>query len=130
MKEYEAKIKERLEPFTDVPIIFTSALTKQRVHKAVETAVQVYENLSTRIPTSELNEVMLPIIERNPPPATKGKFVRIKYCMQLPTRKTAFAFYCNLPQYVKDPYKRYIENRLREQFDLSGIPILLFFRKK
>ncbi len=130
MKEYEAKIKERLEPFTDVPIIFTSALTKQRVHKAVETAVQVYENLSTRIPTSELNEVMLPIIERNPPPATKGKFVRIKYCMQLPTRKTAFAFYCNLPQYVKDPYKRFIENRLREQFDLSGIPILLFFRKK
>lgn len=130
MKEYEAKIRERLEPFTDVPIIFTSALTKQRVHKAVETAVQVYENLSTRIPTSQLNEVMLPVIESNPPPATKGKFVRIKYCMQLPTRKTAFAFYCNLPQYVKDPYKRFLENRLREQFDLTGIPVLLFFRKK
>lgn len=130
MKEFEAKIRERLEPFTDVPIIFTSAITKQRVHKAVETAVQVYENLSTRIPTSQLNEVMLPIIESNPPPALKGKFVRIKYCMQLPTRKTAFAFYCNLPQYVKDPYKRFLENRLREQFDLTGIPVLLFFRKK
>ena len=100
------------------------------MHKAIETAVNVYENLSTRIPTSKLNEVMLPIIESNPPPSLKGKYVKIKYCMQLPTRKAAFAFYCNLPQYVKDPYKRYLENRLREHFDLTGIPVLLFFRKK
>lgn len=130
MKEFESNLRERMQPFTDVPIIFTSTITKQRVHKAIETAVNVYENLSTRITTSKLNEVMLPIIESNPPPSIKGKYVKIKYCMQLPTRKTAFAFYCNLPQYVKDPYKRYLENRLREHFDLTGIPVLLFFRKK
>lgn len=130
MKEFEENLRERMQPFTDVPIIFTSTITKQRVHKAIETAVNVYENLSTRIPTSKLNEVMLPIIEANPPPSLKGKYVKIKYCMQLPTRKAAFAFYCNLPQYVKDPYKRYLENRLREHFDLTGIPVLLFFRKK
>ncbi|MFN2423247.1 MAG: ribosome biogenesis GTPase Der [Cryomorphaceae bacterium] len=130
MKEFESNLRERMQPFTDVPIIFTSTITKQRVHKAIETAVNVYENLSTRIPTSKLNEVMLPIIESNPPPSLKGKYVKIKYCMQLPTRKAAFAFYCNLPQYVKDPYKRYLENRLREHFDLTGIPVLLFFRKK
>lgn len=130
MKEFESNLRERMQPFTDVPIIFTSTITKQRVHKAIETAVNVYENLSTRIATSKLNEVMLPIIESNPPPSIKGKYVKIKYCMQLPTRKTAFAFYCNLPQYVKDPYKRYLENRLREHFDLTGIPVLLFFRKK
>jgi len=130
MKEFEENLRERMQPFTDVPIIFTSTITKQRVHKAIETAVNVYENLSTRIPTSKLNEVMLPIIETNPPPSLKGKYVKIKYCMQLPTRKAAFAFYCNLPQYVKDPYKRYLENRLREHFDLTGIPVLLFFRKK
>lgn len=130
MKDFEAAIRERIAPFTDVPIIFTSTLTKQRVHKAIETAVTVYDNLSTRIPTSQLNEVLLPIVSAQPPPAYKGKFVRIKYIMQLPTRKKAFAFYCNLPQYVKEPYKRFLENRLREHFDLKGIPVLLFFRKK
>ncbi len=129
-KVYEDALKERIAPFTDVPVIFTNTLTKQRIHKAIETAVTVYNNLSTRIPTSKLNEVMLPIIESHPPPTYKGKTVRIKYVMQLPTRKMAIAFYCNLPQYVKDPYKRFLENRLREHFDLAGIPALLFFRKK
>jgi GTP-binding protein len=130
MKEFEDKIKERTAPFTDVPIIFTSTPSKQRIHKAIETAVKVYENMSTRIPTSKLNEVMLPIINSNPPPQYKGKTLSIKYIMQLPTRKMAFAFYCNLPQYFKDPYKRFLENRLRENFDLTGIPALIFFRKK
>lgn len=130
MKEFEDTIRERTAPFTDVPIIFTSTITKQRIHKAIETAVNVYENLSKRIPTSKLNDVLLPILDANPPPQYKGKSVRIKFIMQLPTRKTAFAFYCNLPQYVKDPYKRFIENRLREHFNLTGIPVLIFFRQK
>ncbi|MCA1762706.1 MAG: ribosome biogenesis GTPase Der, partial [Flavobacteriales bacterium] len=117
-------------PFTDVPIIFISALTKQRIHKAVERAMEVYENIKTRIPTSKLNDVFQPILESNPPPSYKGKFVKIKYVMQLPTHKPAFAFYCNLPQYVKDPYKRFLENKLRENFDLTGIPIKIFLRKK
>ncbi len=130
MQAMDSAIRDKIAPFTDVPIIFTSALSKQRIHKAIETAVEVYEELRTRIPTSQLNEVMLPIIQSNPPPAYKGKFVKIKYIMQLPTRKKAFAFYCNLPQYVKEPYKRFLENRLREHFPLTGIPVLLFFRKK
>jgi GTP-binding protein len=130
MKHYEETIRERIAPFTDVPIIFTSTITKQRVHKALETAMGVYESMSNRIPTSQLNEVMLPIIEHNPPPAYKGKSVRIKYVMQLPTYKTSFAFFCNLPQYIKEPYRRFLENKLREHFNLTGIPVKLFFREK
>jgi GTP-binding protein len=129
-REYEKRIRERISPFNDVPIIFTSALTKQRIHKAIESAVDVYERLTTRISTSRLNEVFQPILEHQPPPVYKGKYIRIKYVMQLPTRKVAFAFYCNLPQYIKDPYKRFLENKFRENFDLQGIPILIFFRKK
>ncbi len=129
-KQFEDEIRERIAPFTDVPIIFISALTKQRIHKAVEKAIEVYESIKTRIPTSKLNEVFQPILERNPPPSTKGKFVKIKYVMQLPTHKPAFAFYCNLPQYVKDPYKRFLENQLRQNFNLEGVPVKIFFRKK
>ncbi len=130
MKEFEAEIKERIAPFTDVPIIFTSAMTKQRIHKAVEKAMDVYDSISTRISTSKLNEVFQPILDNNPPPSYKGKFIKIKYVMQLPTHRPAFAFYCNLPQYIKDPYKRYLENQLRRHFNLEGVPVKLFFRKK
>lgn len=129
-KKFEEAIREQIAPFTDVPIVFTSALTKQRIHKAMEKALEVYQNLRTRIPTSKLNEVLQPIIDKSPPPTYKGKSVKIKYVMQLPTHKVAFAFFCNLPQYVKEPYRRFLENRLRENFDLQGIPILIFFRKK
>lgn len=130
MKEYEAKIRQEMEPFTDVPIVFMSVLSKQRIFKAIETAVEVYNNRSKKIKTSELNEVMLPIIESYPPPAYKGKYVKIKFCMQLPTPQPQFAFFCNLPQYVKDPYKRFLENKLREKFDFSGVPVSVYFRKK
>jgi len=129
-KEFENAIRERIAPFTDVPILFVSALTKQRIHKAVELSLEVYENLRTRIPTSKLNEVFQPILENQPPPSYKGKYIKIKYVMQLPTHKMAFAFFCNLPQYVKDPYRRFLENKLRENFNLTGIPIKIFFRKK
>lgn len=129
-KNYEKMIRQECEPFTDFPIIFTSALTKQRIFKAIETAVEVHENRSKRIPTSKLNDVMLAIIEHTPPPAYKGKYVKIKFCTQLPTPFPAFAFFCNLPQYVKEPYKRFIENKLREQFDFSGVPVTIYFRKK
>ncbi len=129
-KQHEDKIRERIMPFTDVPIIFISALSKQRIHQAVEKAMEVYDSLRTRIPTSKLNEVFQPILDHYPPPATKGKFLKIKYVMQLPTHKAAFAFYCNLPQYVKDPYKRFLENKLRENFNLTGVPIKVFLRKK
>ena len=128
--EYERKIREEIAPFTDVPILFVSALTKQRLLKALETAVHVYESRKNRIPTSKFNEVMLPIIERNPPPALKGKYVKIKYCMQLPTAIPQFVFFANLPQYVKDPYKRYLENKLREIYDFQGVPIDIYFRQK
>ncbi len=130
MREFEKVIRREMEPFTDVPIVFISALTKQRVYKAIETAVEVFENRSRRIKTSELNEHMLQIIEAYPPPANKGKYIKIKYCMQLPTPHPQFAFFCNLPQYVKDPYKRFIENKLREEFDFQGVPISVYFRKK
>ena len=128
--EYERKIREEIAPFTDVPILFVSALTKQRLLKALETAVHVYESRKNRIPTSKFNEVMLPIIERNPPPALKGKYVKIKYCMQLPTAIPQFVFFANLPQYVKDPYKRFLENKLREIYDFQGVPIDIYFRQK
>lgn len=130
MGNYLKEIKLRLEPFTDVPVIFISALTKQRIHKALETAMEVYENRVRKIKTSDLNEVMLKVIEDYPPPATKGKFVKIKYCTQLPTHTPNFAFFCNLPQYIKEPYRRYLENKLRENFNFTGVPIQLFFRQK
>ncbi|MBN9282799.1 MULTISPECIES: ribosome biogenesis GTPase Der [Flavobacterium] len=129
-RDYEAKIRRELEPFTDVPILFVSALTKQRLLKALETAVEVYENRKQRVATSKFNELMLPIIEHTPPPALKGKYVKIKYCMQLPTPTPQFVFFANLPQYVKDPYKRFIENKLRENYNFSGVPIDIYFRQK
>jgi GTPase len=130
LKQFEEAIKERLEPFTDVPILFISALTKQRIHKALELAIEVYKNRMTRIPTSKLNEVMQKAIEENHPPAVKGKFIRIKYVTQLPTHAPAFAFYCNLPQYIREPYKRYLENQIRKHFNFTGVPIRIFMRKK
>ncbi|MFD0761850.1 ribosome biogenesis GTPase Der [Lutibacter aestuarii] len=130
MRDFEAQIRREIAPFTDVPIIFISALTKQRIFKAIETAVEVFENRKKRIPTSKLNETMLDILKQNPPPAYKGKFVKIKFCTQLPTPTPQFVFFCNLPQYVRDPYKRYVENKLREIFDFKGVPIVIYFRKK
>jgi GTP-binding protein len=129
-KEYEAEIRKRISPFTDIPIVFISVLNKQRIFKAIETAVEVYHNRSKKIKTSELNEILLPIIERNPPPANKGKYVKIKFITQLPTPQPQFAFFCNLPQYVKEPYKRFLENQLREYFDFHGVPISVYMRKK
>lgn len=128
--QFEKDIREKIAPFTDVPIIFTSTITKQRLLKALETAVTVFETRKRRIATSKFNETMLPIIEQTPPPALKGKYVKIKYCMQLPTATPQFVFFANLPQYVKDPYKRFIENKLREIYDFNGVPIDLYFRQK
>ena len=130
IKKFEEQIRERLEPFVDVPILFVSALTKQRIHKALELAIKVYEQRMVRIPTSKLNEVMQQAIEENHPPAVKGKFVKIKYVTQLPTHAPAFAFYCNLPQYIREPYKRYLENQIRKHFNFTGVPIRIFMRKK
>ena len=129
-KDFEEKIRREIAPFTDVPIIFISALTKQRIFKAIETAVEVYENRKQRIPTSKLNDTMLEIVKQNPPPAYKGKYIKIKYCMQLPSPTPQFVFFANLPQYVKDPYKRYVENQLRTYFNFTGVPITIYFRKK
>ena len=129
-KLFTNAIKERLAPFTDVPIIFTSAITKQRVLKAFEEAIEVYKRREQRIPTAKLNDVMLPLIKNFQPPMTKGKNVTIKFCTQLPTRTPQFAFFANLPQYIKDPYKRYLENNIRKNFDLTGVPIEIYFRKK
>ena len=129
-KAYTQKIKKAIEPFTDVPIIFISALTKQRVYKAIETAVEVYKNRSRRIPTRKLNDILLPIIAHTPPPAYKGKYVKIKYITQLPTPYPQFAFFCNLPQYIREPYKRFLENKIRENFDFTGVPITIYMRKK
>ena len=130
MKEYKDAILKRIAPFTDVPVLFISALTKQRVLKAVDTFIDVHENRSRRIKTSKLNETLLPIIEITPPPAVKGKYIKIKYVTQLPTKTPQFAFFCNLPQYIRDPYKRFIENQLRREFDFEGVPIEVYFRKK
>jgi len=129
-KDFEKYIRQQIEPFTDVPIVFISTLTKQRIFKAIETAVEVYKNRTKRVKTSVLNDVLLPIIENFPPPAYKGKFVKIKYIMQLPTPQPQFAFFCNLPQYVKEPYKRFLENKLREHFDFHGVPVSVYMRKK
>jgi len=129
-KQFTQAIKKAIEPFTDVPILFISVLNKQRIFKAIETAVDVYKNRSKRIPTRKLNDLMLPIIEHTSPPAYKGKYVKIKYCTQLPTAFPQFAFFCNLPQYVREPYKRFLENKLREHFDFTGVPITIYLRKK
>ena len=129
-KEFQEKILEKIAPIAYPPILFISVLTKQRVHKAIETAVMVYENKRRKVPTSELNEVMLKEVEKYPPPIQKGKVVRIKYVTQLPTYNPVFAFFCNLPQYVTASYTRYLENRLREHFDFTGVPIGIVFRKK
>ncbi len=129
-RDYETKIRRELEPFTDVPIIFVSALTKQRLLKALEETVKVYESRKQRITTSKFNDYMLKLIENFPPPALKGKYVKIKYCMQLPTPTPQFVFFANLPQYVKDPYKRYLENKIREHWDFSGVPMDIYFREK
>ena len=130
MENYRKMILTKTAPFTDYPIIFISATTKQRIFKAVEMAVEVYNRKNTKITTSELNNTFLPIIEATPPPAYKGKYVRIKYITQIPTKVPSFAFFCNLPQYVKDPYKRFIENKFREMYDFNGVPIRIYFRKK
>lgn len=130
MKAFEEQIKHKLQPFTDVPILFISVLNKQRIFKAIETALEVQKNRGKKIPTSKLNDVLLPIIEAYPPPATKGKYIKIKYITQINGVAPMFAFFCNLPQYIKDPYKRFIENKLRENFDFSGVPIQIYFRQK
>ncbi len=129
-RDYEAKIRKEIEPFTNVPILFVSALTKQRLLKALEASVQVFENRKQRIPTSKFNDYMLKVIEGHPPPALKGKYVKIKYCMQLPTPTPQFVFFANLPQYVKEPYKRFLENKIREKWDFSGVPIDIYIREK
>lgn len=128
--EYEKNLRNDLAPYNDVPIIFTSALTKQRIHKALEKAMDVFENRTRKISTSELNDRLLPIIDSNPPPSLKGKYVKIKYVQQLPTHAPAFAFFCNLPQYIPDSYKRFLENRLREMYNFEGVPVRIYFRKK
>lgn len=131
IKGYENAIRERLAPFTDFPIIFTSAVTKQRIYKVMETALEVYENKNKKIPTNKLNEKFLPLIENYPPPALKGKYIKIKYCTQLPnTQIPTFVFFANLPQYVKEPYRRFLENKLREWWDFTGTPVQLFIRAK
>ncbi len=130
MKEFETRIKEAIKPFNDVPIIFTSVLTKQRIFKAMETAVEVFNNRTRKVSTSQLNDVLLPIIENTPPPATKGKYIKIKYVTQLPTHYPSFAFFCNLPQYVKEAYQRFLENKIRENWNFSGVPMRIYFRSK
>lgn len=129
-RDYERKIREEIQPFTDVPILFVSATEKQRLLKALETAVEVFESRKQKVQTSKFNDLMLPIIENQPPPALKGKYVKIKYCMQLPTPVPQFVFFANLPQYVKEPYKRFLENKLRENYNFSGVPIDIYFRQK
>ncbi|MCI3939286.1 ribosome biogenesis GTPase Der [Chryseobacterium aahli] len=130
VRDFEQSIKDKIGQFSDIPILFVSALTKQRILKAVEMAMVVYEDRKKKIKTSKLNEVMLPIFERTPPPANKGKYIKIKYCVQLPTPSPQFVFFCNLPQYVKEAYKRFTENQLRKEFGFTGVPIEVYFRQK
>jgi GTPase len=130
MKIIERDILEKFAPITDIPIVFTSALTKQRILKVFEEAMKVFENMKRHIPTSKLNEFLLQTIESYPPPALKGKYVKVKYITQLPTYVPSFVFFCNLPQYIKDPYKRFLENKIRDNFEFTGVPIQLFFRQK
>ncbi|NOY96760.1 MAG: ribosome biogenesis GTPase Der [Chlorobi bacterium] len=127
---YEKDIKDRIAPFSDVPILFISALTKQRVHKTLEVAIEVFKNRKQRIKTSELNQVLLDAVEAYPPPSVKGKYIKIKYVTQLPSPTPCFALFANLPQYIKEPYRRYIENKIREHFNFEGVPLQVFFRKK
>jgi GTP-binding protein len=130
MKKVEKDILEKFAPVTDIPIVFTSALTKQRILKVLEEAMVVFENRRKKVPTSKLNEILLELIENYPPPANKGKYIKIKYITQLPSYIPSFVFFCNLPQYIKDPYKRFLENKIRENFNFTGVPIQLFFRQK
>ena len=127
---YEKKIKDKIAPFIDVPILFISVIKKQRVFKGLEMAFKVFEYRNLRIPTSELNKFILPIVQKTPPPSNKGKIIKIKFCTQLPTKYPQFVLFCNLPQYIKDSYRRFIENKLRSNYNLSGVPINIFFRKK
>ena len=129
-RTYEKKIKDKIAPFIDVPILFISVIKKQRVLKALEMAIKVSKNRNLRIPTSQLNKFILPIVQKNPPPSNKGKIIKIKFCTQLPTKYPQFVLFCNLPQYIKDSYRRFIENKLRSNYNLSGVPINIFFRKK
>ncbi len=130
MRDKEAEIKKRLSPFDDVPIIFTSVIEKQRIMSSIDVALQVWQNRQRKIRTSELNELIQAAMERNPPPSHRGKFIKIKYVTQLPTYFPAFAFFCNYPKHVKESYKQYLENQLREHFDLTGVPIAIYFRDK
>ena len=129
-KSIEEEIIGKTSPFTDIPIVFISALTKQRIFDAIKIAIEVNQRRENKIPTKKLNDIILPIIEQKPPPSTKGKFIKIKFCRQLPTKYPQFAFYCNLPQYIKDPYKRFLENQIRKNFNFFGVPIDIFLRKK
>ncbi|MCB0662950.1 MAG: ribosome biogenesis GTPase Der [Saprospiraceae bacterium] len=129
-RDFERSIKERIKPFDDVPVIFTSVLEKQRILKAIEVGLEVYENRNRKIKTNQLNETLLPILEKTPPPAYRGHFIKIKYITQLPTYFPAFAFFCNYPKHIREPYKNFIENQLRKHFNFSGVPIGVYFRKK
>jgi GTP-binding protein len=129
-QQFEEQILKQIAPFKNIPILFVSALEKQRLLKGLETAIEVYKNRTQKITTSKLNETMLKVIEKNPPPATKGKYIKIKYCTMLPTTTPTFAFFANLPQYIKEPYKRFLENKIREHYDFSGVPITIYFRQK
>ena len=129
-KEFEEKLNKKISPLNFAPVVFTSVINKQRIHKVLESAVKVYENRSQKITTSQLNNTMLPEIENYPPPSTKGKYIKIKYITQLPTKTPTIAFFCNLPQYIREPYKRFLLNKLRTKFQLEGVPVTLVFRKK
>ena len=130
MKEWRAAIAKKLAPFSDVPVIFTSVPDRQRILEVLQTALRVYRSRARRIPTSEFNDYILPIIEETPPPSIKGKYIRIKYAAQLPNPTPVFAFFVNLPQYIKDAYRRFLENKIREHWDFSGVPIQIYFRQK
>lgn len=130
MKEWREVIGRKLAPFSDVPVIFTSVPDKQRILEVLQTAIRVYQSRARRIPTSEFNDYILPIIEETPPPSIKGKYIRIKYAAQLPNPTPIFAFFVNLPQYIKDTYRRFLENKIREHWDFSGVPIQIYFRQK
>src|SRR5690606_31924125 len=129
-RDFEKNIREKIRPFDDVPVLFISTIEKQRIFHAVEAGLEVFENRSRKLKTSEINDVMLPIIEKNPPPAYRGTYIKIKYITQLPTYFPAFAFFCNHPKYIKEPYKNFIENQMRKHFSFSGVPMGIFFRKK
>ena len=129
-KTYEKKIKDKIAPFKDVPVLFISVIKKQRVLKSLEIAIKVFESRNFRISTSELNKFILPIVQNSPPPSNKGKIIKIKFCTQLPTKHPQFVLFCNLPQYIKESYKRFIENKLRSKYNFSGVPINIYFRKK